>query len=264
MNRSSLVAAVLLAALLPGRSVAQGGGGGPSDWDPQRVLATRESLRELEGRLTLAAQSSAYSGRLRESARGQAQLIRQRLADGDFQVGDRILLAVEGERQLTDTFTVGPQRALTLPLVGQVSLAGVLRSELDPALHTALAKYYRNPVVQARSLMPISILGELGRPGFYTVSTEARLTDVLMLAGGPGQYAKLDQIRIERDGHSIWEGQALQQGITEGLTLDQLSMRAGDHIIVPSIRRSDLERMSRIAFLLLSLPATVIGVSRLF
>jgi protein involved in polysaccharide export with SLBB domain len=267
-SRSFFALVSVLALAAPARGAAQGtapaGGSGPSDWDPQRVLATRESLRDLEGRLTLAAQSPAYSDRLRGEARAQAQLIRQRLADGDFQVGDRILLAVEGERDLTDTFTVGPQRAITLPLVGQVALAGVLRSELEPALHTALAKYYRDPVAHARALMPVSILGEIARPGFYTVPTEARLTDVLMLAGGPGRDAQLDRIRIERDGRSIWEGQALQQGITEGMTLDQLSVRAGDHIMVPSSKRSDLEKTTRVLFYLLSLPAAVIGVSRVF
>lgn len=262
MSRPILVAAAVLAGVLPMRGAAQGAGVTPADWDAQRVLASRDSLRVLEGRLTLASQSTAYSARLRDEARAQAQLIRQRLADGDFQVGDRILLAVVGERELTDTFTVGPQRVVTLPLVGEVSLAGVLRSELQSAVRTALLKFYRDPVVQARALIPISVLGEVVRPGFYTVPVESRLTDVLMQAGGPGHDAKIDQIRIERDGHRIWEGAALQQRMAQGLTLDQLNVGAGDHVVVPSSRHA--LGMNNLMVLLVSLPAAIIGVSRLF
>ena len=73
------------------------------------ILATRERLRDELARLE------------RAGASGQAgaSLIRTRLESGDFQAGDRIVIRVEGEPQLTDTFVVtsggGPQ--LELPQV---------------------------------------------------------------------------------------------------------------------------------------------------
>src|SRR5438093_10094081 len=60
------------------------------------ILATREHLRDELARLE------------RAGASGQAgaSLIRTRLESGDFQAGDRIVIRVEGEPQLTDTFVV--------------------------------------------------------------------------------------------------------------------------------------------------------------
>src|SRR5882762_2648527 len=72
---------------------------------PERAtLATRDRLTADLARL----EAQNNSG-----ARVQAALIRDRLANGDFQVGDRILIRVDGEPQLSDTFTVqaGPRAA---------------------------------------------------------------------------------------------------------------------------------------------------------
>src|SRR6267154_1476674 len=90
------------------------------------ILATRESLRDELARLE------------RAGASGQAgaALIRTRLEAGDFQTGDRIVIRVEGEAQLTDTFVVSNGPQLDLPQVGTVSLQGVLRSELKSRLQT--------------------------------------------------------------------------------------------------------------------------------
>ena len=52
---------------------------------------------------TRAALEQQLQGRSVEENR----LIRVRLDSGDFRPGDRILLTVEGEKELSDTFTVG-------------------------------------------------------------------------------------------------------------------------------------------------------------
>ncbi|OYV71887.1 MAG: hypothetical protein B7Z72_05980, partial [Gemmatimonadetes bacterium 21-71-4] len=49
---------------------------------------------------------------------------------GDFRVGDRILMTVEGEPQLSDTFTVVPGPAIDLPVIGTVPLTGVKQTGL--------------------------------------------------------------------------------------------------------------------------------------
>ena len=60
--------------------------------------------------------------------------IERRLSSGDFSVGDQISLQVIGETSLTSTFTVDPGPSLMLPDMPLISLAGVLRSELDDHL----------------------------------------------------------------------------------------------------------------------------------
>ena len=235
------------------------------NWDPRRVYMTREELQGLLDRLELTAQSPAYSSNLRDRTRGEAELIRVRLTDGDFQVGDRILLVVENEAALTDTFTVDRGRVLSLPLIGDVSLSGLLRAELETTLTEYVGRFVRDPRVRARSLIPVTITGAVGAPGFYTLPSELRLTDALMRAGGTSPTAEITEIRIERGDDEIWDEEALQVAITEGRTLDQLSMRAGDLVYVPDagpgMRSYEWIRIFGFA---LAIPATIVGLISIF
>jgi protein involved in polysaccharide export with SLBB domain len=194
---------------------------------------------ELENLLTqydaAADESSAYSGSVRERSRRAAEAIRDRLANGDFRLGDRIFLDVEGELDVPDSLIIEPGPKITLPRMGAISLAGVLRSELESHLTKELGRYINNPRVRATSLIRLSFQGAVGAVGFYTVPADMLLTEALMQAGGPGVNADLDNMSIERSGVVLWEGDELQEVLAEGRTLDQLNLRAGDQIVLPAL-----------------------------
>ena len=178
---------------------------------------------------------------------------------GDVQVGDRILLQVEGDDSLTDTFTVEAGPALKLRAIGTVSLAGVRRADLESYL---AREYLRNPVVHAHVLVRVAILGEVEHPGFYAVPADLVLGDALMRAGGPTRDSRVERLRVERDRTVIWEGERLRRAIAEGKTLDQMGLKAGDQVVVP--RRGDPETKFRVLAILVTLPAAVYGLTRLF
>jgi protein involved in polysaccharide export with SLBB domain len=202
-------------------------------WDSQQIEMSRAELETLLTRYDETSASSAYSGAIRQQARREAELIRGRLANGDFRIGDQIVLQVEGEPQLTSTFGVQSGPSIVLPVIGSISLAGVLRSELEPHLRSEIGRYIRDPSVQARSSVRILMTGGVAQTGYHVVPTNAVFSDLLMMAGGPASNAQLQKIRVERADRVIWEGDALQQAIIEGRTMDQLSIQAGDHIVVP-------------------------------
>jgi protein involved in polysaccharide export with SLBB domain len=216
------------AFILPAAAIAQTAEG--------TVHISRDSLVELLKRSEQTASSRAYSDALRDRARKEAELLKSRLQAGDFQVGDRIILQVERQTELTDTFTVRPGPSITLPQLGEFSLAGLLRAELEGKLAEHLKKFIVDPKVQAVPLMRIWIEGGVTTPGVYLVPAQSLITDALMQAGGTTREARVTAIRIERDNRRIWEGEALQRAVTEGRTLDQLSLKAGDHIVVEEIR----------------------------
>lgn len=227
------------------------------------------SRTELEGlfdRFDRAANSTAYSDFLRDQSRFEAELVENRLREGDFQVGDRILLRVQGEQTLTDTFTVSEGRLLTLQDIGNVELAGVLRAELEQYLSDHLARFIRTPRVMARSLIPVTIVGGVANPGFYTVPSQLKVDDALMIAGGPTALAQLDRLRIERGGRRIWEGAPLQQAIVDGRTLDQLNIRGGDQIHLPAAGAAlgAWESSARTLGYLLAIPAAVVALIAIF
>src|SRR6266566_4950303 len=119
MTCTRVTIAALLALLAAPRPAA---GQERDGSNPSGLGATRQALAARAARLEQTGQPDA----VREAA-----AIGARLARGDFRVGDRILLSVQGEKELSDTFTVGLGGQLTLPLIGNVPLEGVLRSERD-------------------------------------------------------------------------------------------------------------------------------------
>lgn len=217
---------------------------------PGPALATRERLREELARLERDGGS-----------RAEVALIRTRLDGGDFQAGDRILVRVEGEPALSDTFTVGPGPELVLPQIGAVALGGVLRSELRSRLDTHLVRYLRDPVVQVRPLIRILVEGDVAHPGFYAVAPELPLADVITAAGGLTPRAKATAIRVERGRETIWGGEGLQQALGRGYSLDQLSLRAGDRVRVPA--RNDFARTAGIIGALVAIPVAIFTLTRI-
>src|SRR5205823_8688182 len=146
--------------------------------------------------------------------------VRPRLQPGDLPAGRPRPLQVEGEpppvdrptsppavrsveEQLSDTFTVGPQQEITLPVLGVISLRGVLRAELEDYLTREIGRFLKEPVLHAHPLIRMSVMGAVARPGYYSVPANALVPDVLMAAGGYTAVAKPSRVRVERAGKSI-------------------------------------------------------------
>src|SRR6266545_904182 len=234
----------------------------PTDRERPGLGATRPALETELLRLEQVAAAGDSSTAVRDWARRQDAAIRVRLEQGDFLVGDRIALKVEGEpsaidrpaiapavrsveEQLSDTFTVGPDQELTLPVPGVVSLRGVLRS----ALH-------------AHPLIRMAVMGAVARPGYYSVPANSVVPDVLMAAGGYTQVAKPSRVRVERAGKSIWDAGQLRLAMSEGRTLDQLNLRAGDQFFVPGEQGTTYQTLRFVA-VLLSIPVTAYTLTRI-
>lgn len=185
----------------------------------------------------------------------------QRSGGAAIRPGDRIVLAVADEPTLTDTFTVSAGPAITLPLIGVVSLAGVNRDALQSHLAGVLAKIIRDPVVTARTLVRLAVLGEVARPGYFAVPADALLSDAIELAGGPTGNAEMRKLTLSRQGTLLQRDEQLRRSIAEGRTIDDLGIAAGDELMVP--RRHDGERTARIIGLLVGIPLTVFVLTRM-
>jgi polysaccharide export outer membrane protein len=189
-------------------------------------------------------------------AMGQSSQVRSTT----FQAGDRILLRVEGDSALSDTFTVVAGPALRLPNVGEISLADVSRSEVESYLTRELGRFIKNATVEARALIRISVMGEVARPGFYAVPIDLVLPDALMVAGGATPNARIDRLKVVRGNSTVMSEGALQEAIARGATLDALGLRAGDRIQVPREQQRDPESKWRIAGIIVTGLATAVGV----
>jgi protein involved in polysaccharide export with SLBB domain len=162
----------------------------------------------------------------------QAASARERLANGDFQAGDRIAMVVQGEPTPTDTVTVRANQIVHLANIPDISLHGILRAELQDYLKQQLGQYLRNPDVRAVSLVRVDVLGPVNRPGFFTAPADELVSDVIMQAGGLAPTADINKTVIRRGEALVQPSSRVQEALARGETLDQLDIRAGDAIVV--------------------------------
>jgi polysaccharide export outer membrane protein len=181
-----------------------------------------------------------------------------------FQVGDRILLEVYGDTALSDTFTVQAGPAIDLPVIGVMPLSGVKRTEVQAYLTKELERYLKEPMVRARALVRLAIEGEVADPGFYAVPADLVLSDAFMVAGGLTTEAKMSDVKIDRAGREIFEGEKLRFAVAQGKTIDDLGLRSGDRIYVPRLMRRDAESNFRILGIILTIPIAIYGIAQLF
>ncbi|HEV8356483.1 MAG TPA: polysaccharide biosynthesis/export family protein [Gemmatimonadales bacterium] len=180
--------------------------------------------------------SPGYSDRIRQIKRREIALLQDRLTEGDLKPGDQLILSVQGEKDLTDTFTVSAGRFVTLPGVADVSLRGVLRSEVGDYLAKELRRYLKDPIVHVRTTVRLSVLGSVAKPGFYQMPSEATIGDAVMLAGGPTGTVDPAKTRVQRGGVEILGREAFSAALAAGRTLDQANLQAGDVILVGGSR----------------------------
>lgn len=197
-----------------------------------RRQATRA---ELQAAVTAAetALNSAPDKKTRDRYLETITAYKQRLQNGDFLPGDRILLQFTSDSVLSDTFTVRADRKLQLPNLPDISLHGVLDSELEPFLTNELRKYYRQVDLAATVLLRISVLGAVGRQDFITVPVDQAITDVISGVGGFAGPPDLGKAVVRREGKTFIDSRGLQEAFAKGKTVGDLSMRDGDVVYIP-------------------------------
>jgi protein involved in polysaccharide export with SLBB domain len=237
--RGAAIGGVLALSALSGAR-AQGRASG---YETMQPMATRSDLIALSDRLS----------RGSENDRARASELRERLTEGDFHPGDRIGLVIEGSVTQSDTLPVTAGSKVNLKDIGDVSLAGVLRSELQDKMAAVVAKYIKDSRVRATPLVRLSILGPVGKPGFYFMPPDIPLSEAVMRAGGPASTADLGKTKIRRGSAELYDSRNTQSAFNQGLTLDQLSLRDGDSIEVGTQSQRGLAQIVPIVGLATSL-----------
>ncbi|RFF32496.1 polysaccharide biosynthesis/export family protein [Wenzhouxiangella sediminis] len=112
-------------------------------------------------------------------------------SDSVYRVGaeDRIRVNIFGVEDLSGEYRVNGAGRVLLPLVGEVSIAGLTLGEVEQAIAEAYAEdYLRDPqvsveVVEYRS-QQFTVIGAVEQPRVYNVSRQITLVEALAMAGG--------------------------------------------------------------------------------
>lgn len=198
---------------------------------PQR--ASRAELAQLAATIETAVNTGRLKGNDLAKERDRLAAVRRRLEVGDFQVGDRFVLTLRHDSVRSDTASVRDSLIVSLLALPDMSVAGVLRSELDERLTAHVSRYLRNAAVRANVFTRVAVTGAVASPGFYYAPPDRPLSDLLMLAGGPAADAKLNELEVHRGLATILKARDSRRAIETGMTLEQLDVQSGDEVRIP-------------------------------
>ena len=146
--------------------------------------------------------------------------------DSGLRPGDAVQVQVWREEDLSGEFTVDDRGVVTLPLLGERSVAGMEPRELREDLLADYREYLQNPSIQVTVLRRINILGSVAQPGLYPVDATISLSEALGLAGGITRGGDEEDIRVVRD------GEVIHRALDQATLVGAVDIRSGDQIVV--------------------------------
>ena len=158
-------------------------------------------------------------------------------ADYKLAIGDKLRVEVYKDPQLSQSLQVRPDGKVTLPLIGDVSAAGLTSLELRDQLATALREYVTNPVVTVivvETVPPlVYVMGEVTNPGSIPLNGPMSVLQALAMAGGFREFADTKDIRILRRSSRGVQTIAFNYKTAVKGEGAPVMLQAGDTVIVP-------------------------------
>lgn len=166
----------------------------------------------------------------------------ENLGDAIYRVGpgDVLKVNVWKNDQLSQEVSVRPDGAITLPLLGDVQVAGKSLEQIDAAIIGQGSRFFTEPLSVTTQVLQIKsyriyVLGEVQKPGEYTPGTQVTVLQALSLGGGLTRFASSDEIVVIRHDEKgprripfVYSEVVRRGGLEANLVL-----QSGDTVVVP-------------------------------
>ncbi|WP_370871185.1 SLBB domain-containing protein [Algoriphagus sp.] len=160
--------------------------------------------------------------------------------------GDQLLIDVFGASQESFDVNVSPEGRILIPNVGSIQVGGASIEAATSRLKSSLGRIYSgllgsnpNTFIQVRlgniRSIKVSMVGELSRPGTYTLPSFASVFNGLFAAGGPNENGSFRNIQVYRDSRLVATVD-IYEFLSKGNSQSNISLQDNDVVIVPPIQ----------------------------
>ena len=121
--------------------------------------------------------------------------------------GDELMIRAWGQIDLDVHARVDRNGNVFLPKVGSVNVSGLKYAQIENFMKAHIGRIYQNfdlnvTMGELRSI-DIYVVGQVSRPGRYTVSSLSTLTNAIFACGGPSPHGSMREIQLKRGGKSV-------------------------------------------------------------
>lgn len=180
-------------------------------------------------------------------------------SDYTLGAGDQINLNIFQVEEYSGEYPVLVDGTISLPLVGRVDVRGLSLKETSEKVSKQYSTYLKRPIITVGLVAPrplkIGISGEVDNPGSYEVALTAEnpqfpsVTDMIQQAGGITTIADVRNVRVRRQvkGKEVVYNSNLWDLLTKGQVRQDISLRDGDNIFIPTTDEINTEELNRLA-----------------
>ncbi len=153
--------------------------------------------------------------------------------------GDEVRILLWGRVNAVHNVTVERNGTIFIPQIGSVAVGGLTFEEMSKRLVAQANQIVGANIdvtMGALRSIPIFVLGDVKRPGTYTISAFATVTDALIVAGGPSEIGSLRNVQVRRNGRLATTFDAYEL-LLKGDKSKDLVLHPGDVVFVPVVGR---------------------------
>jgi polysaccharide biosynthesis/export protein len=152
--------------------------------------------------------------------------------------GDELLIRAWGKIDIDFRGVIDRNGQIYIPRVGALNVAGLRYEQLNPFIHSAVGRIFRDfdlnvSIGQLRSIQ-VFVLGYARRPGTYTVSSLSTLVNTLFASGGPASDGSMRHVQLKRN-NTLLSDLDLYDVILKGDKSGDLALQSGDVIYIPHV-----------------------------
>ncbi|NVJ87444.1 MAG: SLBB domain-containing protein [Algoriphagus sp.] len=158
--------------------------------------------------------------------------------------GDQLLIDIYGASQQSYDLTVTPEGRIFIPNVGPVQVGGSTIEAALSRLKTSLGRIYSgmlgnspNTFIEMRlgniRSIKVSMVGEVTKPGTYTLPSFATVFNALYVAGGPNEKGAFRRVQVYRDS-KLAATVDIYDFLINGNQASNITLQDNDVIIVPA------------------------------
>jgi len=155
--------------------------------------------------------------------------------------GDNLQVQLFGKENAEYDLVVSREGKLRFPGIGPISVAGLRFDELKESLSARIKRQMigvkANITMGSLRSIRIFVLGDVIRPGSYTVSALSNMTNALFYSGGIKPIGSLRKIQLKRSGKVVTTLD-LYDLLLHGDTSNDKRLQPGDVIFVPPIGKT--------------------------
>jgi polysaccharide export outer membrane protein len=149
---------------------------------------------------------------------------------GALRPGDVLKIAVFRDKELTGEYPIDARGYVQIPGLGVIKAAGLDPTDITDRLRLALIERgFARPEISVQPLIRVSVLGEVRAPNVYPVDPGTSLLQLLTVAGGPTDRARLRDTRVIRDGRAF---QVDMEGGLRGTAAGRVVLYSNDVVVV--------------------------------